>query len=206
MKEEKNASKEALSMSHINSQTNVTKALWSARTKSPRSAVVDHRPYTQVTQVRPERDTDDLPDKRSRGLHPLVYLGVSMLIIVVFIAGYSIIPLLWQRHVADVAYGYPRTFQTDANVGHGGISHFIVLNLHGTIEVIEIPQDPAKSQPHLYIIVRFMNQGADLVPATVSFTDMNGNGKPDMRVTVYNGTNPTIYILFNNGTMFTPHL
>lgn len=129
-----------------------------------------------------------------------------MLIAVVFITGYLYIPQAWQRHVDDVTYGYPRTFQTDANVGHGGVSHFIVLNVHGTIEVLELPSDPGKFPPHIYIIVRFTNQGSDLVPATVAFTDINGSGKPDMQVTVYNGSNPIIYILFNDGTQFKPHI
>jgi len=129
-----------------------------------------------------------------------------MLIAVVFIAGYIYIPPAWQRHVDDVTYGYPRTFQTDANVGHGGVSHFIILNLHGTIEVIEDPPNPTRNQPRLYLITQFGNTGADLLPATVSFIDLNGDGKPDMQVTVYNGTNPTIYILFNDGTTFKPHL
>lgn len=136
----------------------------------------------------------------------MVYLGISMLIVVVFIAGYIYIPPAWQRHADDVTYGYPRTFQTDANVGHGGTSHFIVLNLHGTIEVIEVPPNPTKNKPQLYLITQFGNTGADLLPATVSFIDLNGDGKPDMQVTVYNGTNPTIYILFNDGTTFKPHL
>ena len=129
-----------------------------------------------------------------------------MLIAVVFIAGYIYIPPAWQRHVDNATYGYPRTFQTDANVGHGGVSHFIVVNLHGTIEVIEVPPNPGRNPPHLYLIAQFGNSGADLVPATVSFTDLNGDGKPDMQVTVYNGSNPTIYILFNNGTTFVPKL
>ena len=175
------------------------------QTRPPRSAVVYRQPYR--TYVEPVTRTEDLPDQRPRvGLHPLVYIGISMLIAVVFIAGYIYIPPAWQRHVDDVTYGYPRTFQTDANVGHGGVSHFIVLNLHGTIEVIEDPPNPTRNKPQLYLITQFGNSGADLLPATVSFTDLNADGKPDMQVTVYNGSNPTIYILFNDGTTFKPHL
>ncbi len=174
------------------------------QTRPPRSAVVYRRPYTHVEPV---IRTEDLPDQRPRrGLHPLVYIGISMLIAVIFITAYIYIPPAWQRHVDDVTYGYPRTFQTDANVGHGGVSHFIVLNLHGTIEVIEVPPNPTRNQPRLYLITQFGNPGADLLPATVSFTDLNSDGKPDMQVTVYNGSNPTIYILFNDGTTFKPHL
>ena len=173
------------------------------QTRPPRSAVVYRRPYTHVEPV---TRTEELEKQPRNAPHPMVYLGVSMLIAVVFIAGYIYIPPAWQRHVDDVTYGYPRTFQTDANVGHGGVSHFIVLNLHGTIEVIEDPPNPTKTKPQLYLITQFGNSGADLLPATVSFSDLNADGKPDMQVTVYNGTNPTIYILFNDGTTFKPHL
>ena len=45
----------------------------------------------------------------------------------------------------DWHYGRPRTYQTDADVGHGGVSHFTVENLGGHIFVIEIPvNDPKK--------------------------------------------------------------
>ncbi len=170
------------------------------------SVVVRQRPYTQVERVR-IRETDDLPDRRTRRpMHPLFYVGVSMLFLVVFITAYTYVPALWQRHLDDMQYGYPRTYQTDANVGHGGVSHFIVLNRHGTIEVVELPQDPRKNTARLYIITTFVNDGADLIPATVAFYDLTGNGRLDMIVTVYNGSNPTIYQLYNNGTQFTAHI
>jgi len=130
-----------------------------------------------------------------------------MLIIVLFIIGYIVIPPMWQRHTIDATYGNPRTYQTDKDVGHGGVSHFIVLNNNGTIEVIEIPPDPSTMQPHLYIIVRFSNTGADLIPATVSFTALTTSGRLDMLVKVYETPdNPSMWILFNNGTEFKPHL
>ncbi len=173
------------------------------QTKTPRSAVVYRRP---CTHVEPVTRTDDLPDERQRNApHPMVYLGVSMLIIIVFIAGYIYIPPAYQKWQDDRTYGYPRTYQTDADVGHGGESHFIVINWHGTIEVIELPTDPRKNRSQLYIIVRFANKGGDLVPATVTFTNL-GDGRPDMVVTVYNGQNPTMYLLYNDGTTFKPHL
>src|SRR5260221_9275705 len=55
---------------------------------------------------------------------------------------------------------------------------------------------------HLYLIARLAMQGSDLVPVTVSFADMNGDGKPDMVVTF----NSTQWIWFNNGTTFVPKL
>jgi hypothetical protein len=85
--------------------------------------------------------------------------------------------------------------------------HFIALNNHGTIEVLEIPSYPSTTnQPRLYLIVRLTNQGADLVPATLSFPDINGDGKPDMQVSVLDGSSPSVWVLFNNGTSFVPKL
>ncbi len=162
------------------------------------------RRYDLAPYDRRERQTEQLP---RQGKHPLFYIGICLIILVVFLTAYTLIPPALQKWSDDRTYGYPRTFQTDANVGQGGMEHFIVLNNHGTIEVLEIPAYPSlTNQPHLYIIVRLSNQGADLVPATLSFPDVNGDGKPDMQVTVLDGANPSVWILFNNGTTFVPKL
>lgn len=160
----------------------------------------DLAPYTQ----RGERRTEEL---HRPGKHPMFYIGISLLTLWIFLMAYTYIPSALQKWSDDKTYGYPRTYQTDANVGHGGTEHFIALNNHGTIEVLEIPNTPSQTnQPHLYIIVRLSSQGADLVPATVSFPDVNGDGKPDLQVTVLDGSNPSVWILFNNGTTFVPKL
>ncbi len=157
-----------------------------------------------IRHGRGERRTEELP---SQAKHPLFYIGICLVILVVFLTVYTLIPPTLQKWSDDRTYGYPRTFQTDANVGHGGMEHFIALNNHGTIEVLEIPNYPsATNQTRLYIIVRLTNQGADLVPATVSFPDINGDGKSDMQVTVLDGSNPSVWVLFNNGTTFVPKL
>jgi hypothetical protein len=174
------------------------------RTRS--TVVVRGRPYTQVETVRVRETEERAASLQRRRLHPLVYVGVSLFFLVLFITAYASIPQLWQRHLDDMQYGYPRTYQTDANVGHGGVSHFIVFNTHGTIEVVELPPDPTKNTPRLYLITSFANEGADLIPATVSFHDTSGDGKLDMIVTVYNGANPTIYQLYNDGTQFKSHV
>src|SRR6266851_4852523 len=162
------------------------------------------RRYDLAPYNRSERRTEELP---RQGKHPLFYIGICLVILVVFLTAYTVIPPALQKWQDDRTYGYPRTYQTDANVGHGGTEHFLALNNHGTIEVLEIPNDPSKTnQPRLYIIVRLSNQGADLVPATLSFPDVNGDGKPDLQVTVLDGANPSVWILFNNGTTFVSKL
>ncbi len=157
-------------------------------------------PYAQ----RADRRTEAVP---RQGKHPLFYIGICLVILVVFLTAYTLIPPALQQWHDESTYGYPRTFQTDANVGHGGVEHFIALNTHGTIEVLEIPGYPSPTNlTRLYIIVRLSSQGADLVPATLSFPDVNGDGKPDMQVTVLDGSNPSVWVLFNNGTTFVPKL
>jgi hypothetical protein len=160
------------------------------------------RRYDLAPYGRGERRTEELP---RQGKHPIFYIGLFLVILVLFLTAYTLIPPALQQWHDESTYGYPRTFQTDANVGHGGVEHFIALNNHGTIEVLEIPGYPSQTnQPRLYIIVRLSSQGADLVPATVSFPDVNGNGKPDLQVTVLDGANPSVWVLFSNGTTFVP--
>ncbi len=173
----------------------------SARAQTRTSARrYDLAPYAK----RGERRTEELP---RRGKHSLFYIGISMLVMLAFLYAYITVPQTLQKWSDDRTYGYPRTYQTDANVGHGDgsfpVDHFIAVNLNGRIEVLEIPQgDTDTLHPHLYLIARLALQGSDLVPVTVSFADMNGDGKPDLVVT-FNGTQ---WILFNNGTAFVPKL
>ena len=168
------------------------------RTSARRYDVMPYKPG------RGERQTEQFS---RHGKHPLFYIGICLVIMVVFLTAYTLIPPAFQKWHDDNVYGYPRTYQTDANVGHGGMEHFIALNNRGTIEVLEIPSNPSTTnQPRLYIIVRLSSQGADRVPAMLSFPDINGDRKPDMRVTVVDGSNPSIWVLFNNGTTFVPKL
>jgi hypothetical protein len=94
-------------------------------------------------------------------------------------------------------YGYPRTFQCDADVKHGGVSHFIVVNLHGDILITEIRKNNL-AQTKIYQGPVFEGPGTDLEPATISFQDINSDGFPDMIIAVGNGR----YILINTGSAF----
>ncbi len=115
-----------------------------------------------------------------------------------------VVPTLWQRGSDQIHYGFPRTYQVDANVGHGTAqypdTHFIALNLHGYIEVIEIPEGvPEKNEhPHLYLVARPDNANADQAPATLEFKDVNGDGKVDVIV----HCNGNESILYNDGHTF----
>jgi hypothetical protein len=127
--------------------------------------------------------------------------------IIVGITVANVVPYLWQRTTDQLTYGYPRTYQTDVNVGHYPTnkdprSHFIALNNHGYIEVIELPEGvPDKpEQVHLYFISMPANAAADQAPVTLDFEDMNGDHKPDMEVSCNNNKS----VLFNDGQVFKP--
>jgi hypothetical protein len=154
----------------------------------------------------PQRIPPPTPSLRRTG-HRLFILGVVSTSLLIGVLGSLLLPPVIQRWQDQNTYGYPRTYQTDANVGHGDaahpMSHFIALNNGGVIEVIELPGgDPDKRQPHLYLIAKLTQQDADTVPVTVSFADVNGDGKPDMEVTF----NQTVWVFYNDGATFKPKL
>lgn len=163
------------------------------------------RQPTSVRRYQPPPAAEPVPQRRSLGMG--WYLAVVLSCICIGVALAIIIPPAWQNWRDSSTYGYPRTFQTDASVGHGDphspSSHFIALNNRGVLEVIELPGgDPATYPPRLYRIASLTGPGADQVVLTVSFADMSGNGKLDL-IANYNGT---AVILWNDGKTFVSKL
>jgi hypothetical protein len=109
-------------------------------------------------------------------------LGMILMLLIV-VAGSLL--LGWaQTTWDDLHYGRPRTFQTDAFVGHeaGTVpSHFIALNLQGQIEIIELPGGDA-THARMYVGPRIYGPGADLVPVTLRFVDRTHTHHPDMLI------------------------
>jgi len=139
------------------------------------------------------------PTPHRRRFHFTVYLGTLMLIM---LAGWVLVSILlqWCQVQQDTwHYGYPRTFQIDADVRHGGISHFIVVNLHGHILITEL-QENALQKTKVYVGPVFSGPGTDLKPATVHFQDVNGDGYPDMIIAVGSAR----YLLINDHSGFRP--
>jgi hypothetical protein len=118
--------------------------------------------------------------------HPLFYLGVGVLAALILWTLLSAVLGWFTTAIDDIRYGRPRTFQTDAWVGHNeqtGIpSHFIALNLHRHIEIIEIPGGDA-SRARIHVGPQLFGANDDLVPVTLQFLDINGDHRPDMIVT-----------------------
>lgn len=144
---------------------------------------------------------NSLPLRPRRHLHPLFFVGAGLLATI----------LLWMLLMQVIAwgtntyntlmYGYPRTFQVDAVVGHDDSpqhpSHFIAVNLHGTINIIEFPgSDPSRAR--LLVSSSSLGPGADLAVVTLRFVDLKHDGKPDMLVDI-GGVQS---VLINNGSTF----
>lgn len=148
-------------------------------------------PVTHATTAPAARKVTQLPRpaKKSGGsgrvwhTHPLFYLGIGMIVMLVLWGLLSLLVGWWTNTWNDIHYGYPRTFQVDAVVGHndspGNPSHFIAVNLKGRIEIIEFPGGDG-SKARIYIGPQLYGNGEDLVPVTLSFDDVYGNHQPDM--------------------------
>lgn len=177
-----------------------------ARTRRTSSQTYTQRvpPFKEGTQERPSPVAPPLKGmgrgKRRFAWHPLTYIGLTVLIAVVAFVVISSFLRWWNGYQDDLHYGRPRTFQCDVRVGHNDAhtpSHFIALNLHRHIEVIEFPGGDA-TKAHVYPGPTLIGDGQDLTPVTLTFKDVNGDGKLDMLVHI--GTETTIVYLNDNGT------
>jgi hypothetical protein len=135
--------------------------------------------------------------------HWTVYIGAAMLIMLVGWIAFSSLSNWWQVTTDDWHYGRPRTFQTDAVVGHNDStsspSHFIALNLQRHVEIIEMPGGDA-SKAKIYTGPVLIGQGQDLAAVTLSFKDVNGDGKPDMIVNIQDSR----FVFINESGGFRP--
>lgn len=117
--------------------------------------------------------------------------------------------LAWGRQrLDDLQYGNPRTFQTDMVVGHNdgpkSLSHFIAMNLHSQIVVIEfMGGDPQKAITYLAPVFITGSTGS-LAPVTLEFRDVNGDGKLDMLVHIHVNGQDQVSVFINDGKKFRP--
>ncbi len=121
---------------------------------------------------------------RPQQLHPLVFLGLGMILALLIIpVGQSLNSLL-STTLDTFQYGQTRTYQTDVYVGHETgrtPSHFIALNLHGRIQVIEFPGGDS-THAKIYVGPQLYDADADTIPVTLQFIDTHHNHHPDMLV------------------------
>lgn len=136
-------------------------------------------------------ETDNLPaakarrQRRGMSLHALVYLGVGMIFMLALYVGVQFVGSWWQLHTDDGTYGRPRTYQIDTVVGHNDSpqhpTHFVALNLNAQIVIIELPGGNINAAV-IYQGPRLYGSDAALVPITLTFSDVDHNGKLDMLV------------------------
>ena len=105
----------------------------------------------------------------------------------------------WQGVMDNIEYGYPRVSQMDAVVGHNDSptneTHFIFLNLHGHVEIIEIPGGDA-SHARIFTGPTLIGAGQDLIPVTGEIR--NEDGRLDLIVHIQD--QQIVYI--NDGSTF----
>jgi len=80
-------------------------------TRPPTRTSARHYDLTPVS--RGERRTEELP---RQGKHPMFYIGICLVIMVLFLMAYTYIPQAFQKWQDDRAYGNPRTYQTNDSI------------------------------------------------------------------------------------------
>jgi hypothetical protein len=154
-----------------------------------------------------------LDKNRQLAIHPpkrryhydarLVSLVVVVVVFTVLFGVHTAINA-WNDHLIDLNFGYPRTWQTDAVVGHNDSetnqTHFIFLNLRGHINIIEIPGGDS-AHARMYTGPTLVGDDVDKIPITGELKDSDGDGKTDMIVHI--GDRQTV-LYKNDGTQFKP--
>lgn len=177
--------------------------------QSPSTAAVPRRQGTRNLPPRNTRTSEQPPrPNQKKNVHWLLPLGVGMLaMLALWLIGSS--ALAWGKaRYDDIRYGNPRTYQTDAVVGHGDSeahpSHFMAINLNRQAIIIEFKGgDPAKSVSYV-APVYIAGDGGDLAPVTVDFKDVNGDNKPDMIIHILLPSQDQISVFINDGKGFRP--
>ena len=144
------------------------------------------------------------PVQAARRYHWLVYIGVLFLVGITGWLAITVLGAWWQAKQDDWTYGNPRTYQTDAVVGHGDSantpSHFIAQNLKGEIVVLEYPGGDV-SKARSYVITTLPGDDG-YAPVRLVFRDLTGNGRLDMLVQIGDPGSQVQVILYNNGQQF----
>ena len=146
--------------------------------------------------------------KRNSNVHWLLPVGIGMVAMLVLWVFGSLAVAWGQQRYDDITYGRPRTYQTDAVVGHNDSpthkSHFIAVNYNRQAIVTEwMGGDPAKSV--VYVVPYYIvGDNSDLTPVTVEFRDVTGDKKPDMIIHIHLRTQDQTFVFVNAGTKFRP--
>jgi hypothetical protein len=159
--------------------------------------------YIYTGDVQPLGRTKYESAGRGFNFHWLVFVGIAMIIMIVGWVAFNALGSWWQTTQDDWHYGRPRTFQTDAVVGHGDSaanpSHFIAMNLNRHVLIIELPGGDT-SKARIFNGPILVGPGQDLAPVTLTFQDVNGDGLLDMIVNVQDAH----FVFLNSKGTFVP--
>src|SRR6266567_7411149 len=136
-----------------------------------------------------------------RRVHWSLILGIGMALMLGLYLGLTWVATWWANHQLDATYGFPRTYQIDAVVYPGDSpehpSHYIFLNLSGTVQVIEFPHGDS-AHARIYKGPALLSDTPALVPVTGEFK--NVNGKVEMLIHIQS----QVISYVNDGTQFRP--
>jgi hypothetical protein len=164
-------------------------------------------------QASRETETQDLEPLRTRGpvssiLHVLTtryliphlpHLLVGMFLSALIVWCYTSLIFPTWDHVQDALhYGDARVSQLDADVGHGGMSHFLALYRNGQAIVIEFPDNENPTRTRIYS--ERIGQGTDPTRRVVTLSVQVMDGKRNLLIFVQDVTVPIV--LYNTGTAF----
>jgi len=177
------------------------------------------RPYIDAATTRLGRTTEEMlppPPPMPRVLRPGLLgraarailravarrwlpLSFGVLLFISIYVGYQqYVQPTWNNVQAHWHTGDGRIKQFDADVGHGGVSHFLAQYYDGRIVVIEISLNNP-SHIHTYS-VQALSPNAKTQDLTIVVQDVNHDGRPDL--VIQEGDNSMAIILYNTGTGF----
>ncbi len=182
---------------HVSVQMRRTADLYNPTTGPIQARYRRSRAYESMSPALPAQYEEQ------KKLHWLLYVGVGMIAALALWVTASTLLAWGTEKYNDLIYGNPRIFQTDYVVGHNNDSlehpsHFIALNLHGQVIIVELPAgDPTKSID--YMGPSLVAVSDEKIPITLSFGQINNDKKVDMIVHIQD---KEIHFC-NNGTKFT---
>lgn len=169
--------------------------------RSSRARQVNYQTsYDEDRTTEPIRKREGLLRRILRGIAARwLPLSFGMLLIFGLYAGYrQWVQPTWQSLQAQWHTGDGRIVQLDANVGHGGMSHFLAQYYQGHIVVIEI-QVTNPGHMHTYSVPA-LTPGSSQQDLTLSVSDVNHDGRPDL--VIQEGSNTMAIVLYNTGSGF----
>ena len=160
-------------------------------------------PVRGIPRSQPAPAKDMLKGK----VHWLLPVGIGMIAMLVLWELGSLVLAWGLARYDDLHYGIPRTYQTDAVVGHGGDSiqrpsHFIAVNLNRQAIVVEFPAGSQAGALSYVVPYYILGPGGDLTPITLEFRDVTGDSKPDMVIHMHLPSQDQTYVFVNAGTKF----